>query len=222
MSYLAQGLLSGFNQGFSAGTQAKHDKAMREERDAERAQRQKRQLLEDARYNDQLTRQQERQIVDDARWVKQQKIDADLRAEAAAQRQLDNDMRKTAYVDQRLDRTVDLSRQARQDFSTEMDKARLDPLKENLLQEQTRQLQLQNDNMGQARETLVYDPLDPTGAPKRTITGPLGTFDKLAPAAGADPTASLNAQDRVAYQWAKNNPGMPQAQQILQRLGFAQ
>lgn len=241
MSYLAQGLLGGFNAGFAAGTNRKRDDKLKAERDAERALRQERQLIEDARYNDQLSRQQERQIVDDARWEQQQKIAAEQRAEASAQRQLDNDMKKTAYVDQRLDRTMDLARQTRQDFSAEIEKARRDPLIEARLAEEARALKLQNDAFGQpkpmqATERLEYDPADPTGEPKRILTGPLGFSASLglggdaatvpagAPASPAAP--KLSAQDEQMIARAREslrlNPNDARARAVLRANGLAE
>lgn len=193
MSYLAQGLQSGFNLGFQARTQRKRDDQGKAERDAERALMQKRQLLQDARYEDQLARQQERQMVEDARYRSSQ------------EQELARDARNFAFQKDRaatadLNATMDRSRQARMDYSAEVDKARRDPMQEQILVEQARALKLQNDAFGQPKpqatiERLEFDPFDETAPPKRTITGPAGQLGELGAPALQPPQQDLSAYE---------------------------
>jgi hypothetical protein len=217
MSYLAQGLMSGFNTGFSATQTRKRDEKAERERAAERAMLRERQLLQDARYEDEMTRRQERQLVEDARYDQQQRtaLERDARDyRFARDRAASSDMRAT-FAD---------ARQARQDFSTEIDKARSDPLQMQILTEQARALKMQNDAFGQpkpvtATERLEFDPYDETAPPKRTISGAAGSLDQFVRPPATE-QQDLSHMDRVAYEWAKANPDMPQAAQILKRLGL--
>jgi hypothetical protein len=192
MSYLAQGLLGGFQQGYAAGNQAKTAAKLKAERDAERQLRKERQVIEDTRYYAAETDQQERQLAEDAR----RRMD---REDA-----LKRDARNFAYQKDR-DATGDLratmadARQTRMDWSTEQKDQR---------DEETRRIQnerlladielvkKQADAFGSPTERLEYDPNDPTGAPKRIVTRRGGSADTAEADAGS-------AEDFSAYEGQK-------------------
>jgi hypothetical protein len=119
MSYLAQGLMSGFSQGFDAQRSKTRDAKSKAERDAERQLRKERQVIEDTRYYAAETNQQERQLAEDAR----RRID---REDA-----LKRDARDFAFAKDRaattdLNNTMALARQTRKDFGEEITAARND------------------------------------------------------------------------------------------------
>jgi hypothetical protein len=120
-------------------------------------------------------------------------------AEARMKFEVDTDARDFGFRRDRaatsdLRETAAMSRQARQDFGAEIDKARRDPFELDALtsEAQMRQLQidaarLQNENYGKPRavapvETMEYDPI--TNQPiSRKITGAPGALAGAAPGA---------------------------------------
>jgi hypothetical protein len=217
MSYLAQGLQSGFGAGFSAGTQRKRDnklEAERKARDAIEDEFRLAQIAQQAREFKAAEALREHRVSMDGRRLA---LDEQQITSTEARDRRDFDFKKGAYADSRSDRAGDVAREDR-----------LLPLKEQNLVEQARQLKLQNDALAnpkprpmQAVERLEYDPYSPDSPPKRIITGPAGGLGEFSGSAKPDAAATMSAQDRSAFQWAKANPDDPRAAAILQRLGVA-
>jgi hypothetical protein len=199
MSYLADGLSQGFQSGFAAGTQKKRDKKLSEDqlaRDVLQAEQQKalqkERLDADAKrdFENRTWRSGESEL-DRINRSDEANVDRALRAAELTKRaeaeQADQALKASLYYDQ----------QSRQDEQASVARALAAPMQA----EQLRALKLQNDAYGQPKlvqpmETLEYDPMDPTGAPKRRITGPLGSLGTITGAAapaGGKPASVIDS-----------------------------
>jgi len=187
MSYLAQGLTSGFQAGFSAAN------AKKLAADA-KAEREKAQTLAQANRYDDLSRAEERQLTEDARYNQEQEtrtkrqLTEDARYEAAQKTALERDARDFAFQKDQVAYAKDKdlyaqARQARQDFSAEVDKARLDPYLLGQEQAKTELLRKQADTYGQPTQTITVE-----GEDRRTVTqGTPAAVARLTPPAESSP-----------------------------------
>jgi hypothetical protein len=200
MSYLADGLSQGFQSGFAAGTQKKRDKKQAEDqkaRDVLQGEQQKslqtERLEADAKrdFENRTWRSGESEL-DRINRSDEANVDRALRAAELTKRaeaeQADQALKASLYYDQ----------QSRQDEQASVARALAAPMQA----EQLRAMKQQNDAYGQPKplpvpmETLEYDPMDPTGAPKRRITGPLGSLGTITGAAapaGAKPASVIDS-----------------------------
>jgi hypothetical protein len=189
MSYLADGLSQGFQSGFAAGTQKKRDKKLSEDqlaRDVLQAEQQK------ALQNERLVADAKRDFENRDFQEQQANVDRALRAAELTKRA------EAEQADQALKASIYYDQQSRREEQATVDRALFAPMQA----EQLRAMKQKNDAYGQPKplpvpmETLEYDPMDPTGAPKRSITGPLGSLGQItgttAPA-GAKPASVIDS-----------------------------
>lgn len=192
---LGDTFLNGFNTTFGAGMQARDAKDRKKQREEDVEFRKARAKIEDEFRDTQIANR-------GMEFVAQQALaDERLRQEAARfafekeTNARDFDFRRGQAADQNLAALRAEGRAAARDFSAEIDKAKLDPLREQILVEQARELQLRNAALAnpqpkpmQVVERLEYDPEDPSAAPKRVITGPAGGLGAFTPAPAPEPT----------------------------------
>lgn len=195
-NYLAEGLQSGFQSGLNAMTQRLRDKKQAEDqkaRDVLQAEQQKQlqseRIVADANrdFKNNTWRSGESELERISR-SDEAAVDRSLRSSEFTKRaeaeQADRALKSSLYFDQ----------QSRQDEQATVDRA----LKAPLMAEQVRGMKLQNDAYGQPKpiqpmETLEYDPLDPTAAPKRRVTGPLGSLGAPTTAPAAKPASVIDS-----------------------------
>jgi hypothetical protein len=182
MNYLAQGLQSGFSLGFNATQNHKERKERKKERAEDVEFRKARAQIEDEFRDAQLANRgaefAARQRLEDERL----RMDAERLAHAKDADARDFGFRRDRAATSDLAQTRAEARQARLDFSAEIEKARTDPFREQILAEQARELQLRNDALAdpkpkpvQPMETITYDPRF-GDEPVRRITGPVGSL----------------------------------------------
>ena len=194
MSFLAQGLTSGFGLGFSA--------AQQKIRVEDRAERERAaQIAAELRLAEEMRGRAER---------------ADYRAEDREWREREREDRLISGAGSRAKDQLDAAWRAQTaNMSGPREQVEMALVRERIAGEKLQNDALANPKPKPPVETVELDPM--TGeAMSRKITGPAGSFGALTP-----PAPSLSAQDQLAVQWAQQNPTDPRSAQILKRLGLA-
>jgi len=218
---LGDSFLSGFNTTFGAGMQARDAKERKKQREEDLEFRKARAQIEDEFRDTMLANRgaefAARQALEDERL----RMEAAHFAHAKDMSERDFAFRRDQAADANLARLRAEARQARQDFSAEIDKARTDPLHEQILAEQARELQLRND--------ALADPKPKPIVPTRTRTYvdddgaqivervPLGEFTQPGTGAsdGAIPTTTFRTTDDVAAAYRAGKLTRAEAEHIL-------
>lgn len=221
---LGDTFLSGFNTTFGAGMSARDRKDRKKQRDEDVEFRKARAQIEDEFRDTQLANRgaefAARQALDDERL----RIEAERFAAAKESDARDFAFRRDRAASSDLRATAADARQARQDFSAEIDKARADPFREQILAEQARELQLRNDALANPQPkpfvpTRTRSFVDDEGA-QIVERMPLGAIAEPATPGAGSP---FRTTDDVAAAYRAGKISREQAAQVLQsQFGISQ